>query len=129
MGQVTLDARTHDRLRFAANLLDLSEAKVIALLLDRAEKANPPENQGEDRRVPIHEVYRSKRVEALYDRLTRSIEITTGPLKGQVFSTPSRAATEVIRSIDPNVNPHRNGWGNFWLVTATGERLQSIRHE
>jgi hypothetical protein len=55
------------------------------------------------------------------------IEITSGPLTGAVRRTPSEAARKTVNHYNPDVSPHRNGWGFFYLV-ATGAPLQSLRY-
>ncbi|MEU1007683.1 hypothetical protein [Streptomyces sp. NPDC005890] len=75
--------------------------------------------------VEIHAVYESHRATALYDPVSRTVTIPSGPGRGQ-YDTPSGAAVAVVRALNPQVNPNRNGW-SFWTVTATGALLQSIR--
>ena len=57
------------------------------------------------------------------------------PLRRFITSGPSVAlvvegdeAIEVVRSINPDVNPNRNGW-YVWTVTDTGQPLQSLRRK
>lgn len=126
MPTVVLDADTHDRLRLVGAALGMDESATVAELLRRmtASVAAPP--LGDGTRVPIHAVYKSNRIEAEFDPGTESVTVTSGPLAGKAYASPSRAAIEVVRSINPKVQPNRNGWG-FWLVTSTGRELQSIR--
>jgi len=127
VGQIELDRRTHERLRFVADLLGVSDSQAVAGLLDRAEKASlSQENDAEGERR-IHAVYKATRVDATFDLATAAIEIKSGSLTGRRFDTPSEAAREVVASLNPSVSPHRNGW-RFWIVTDSGRDLSSLRH-
>ncbi|GAB3856413.1 hypothetical protein GCM10029963_52730 [Micromonospora andamanensis] len=55
------------------------------------------------------------------------VEITAGPLAGQVFKTPSQAARAIVGHYKPEVSPHRNGW-SFFVIEETGAPLQILRH-
>jgi hypothetical protein len=82
----------------------------------------------DDSGVPIHVRYEGNRIEALFEPETHAVTITSGPLAGTKHKSTSRAAIEVVRSLNPDVHPNRNGW-SFWTVTATGEPLQSLRRK
>ncbi|GAA2423409.1 DUF262 domain-containing protein [Streptomyces glaucus] len=75
--------------------------------------------------VEIHVIYEDRRVDAYYDPSSRTVTIPSGPGRG-AYETPSGAAAALVRALNPHVVPNRNGW-TFWTVTATGERLRSIR--
>jgi hypothetical protein len=123
---VTLANDTHDRLRLVAAALGVSEADAIDELLRRLTATGTATAVTDDGRVAIHVVYKGQRIEAEFDPQTESVAIASGPLAGKNFTSPSRAAIEVVRSINPKVHPNRNGWG-FWIVSATGHELQSLR--
>ena len=76
----------------------------------------------------VHAIYGGTRTDGLYDRVSQSLTITTGPLAGRSFSKPSGAAVALVQVYSPDVNPNRNGW-SFWVVSKTGKRLQTIRYE
>ena len=76
----------------------------------------------------VHAIYRGTRTDGLYDRVSQSLTITTGPLTGRSFSKPSGASVALVQVYSPDVNPNRNGW-SFWVVSKTGKRLQTIRYE
>jgi hypothetical protein len=77
--------------------------------------------------VQIHAVYGGVRTDGVYDPATTAVTITSGPLAGATYSRPSGAAIAVVQLSNRTVNPNRNGW-SFWIVSSTGERLQTIRH-
>jgi hypothetical protein len=125
VSSVVLDNKTHEQLRLLSAAWSLDENDAIAELIRRL-GGTYPGSDSSTREVPIHVVYKGHRVEAEFDRSRGSIVIKTGPLAGQAFVAPSPAARAVVGSIDPSVNPHRNGW-QFWIVTSTERTLQSIR--
>ncbi|MFE7535297.1 DUF262 domain-containing protein [Streptomyces rhizosphaericola] len=75
--------------------------------------------------VELHAVYEGRRITAYYDPPSRTVTIPSGPGRG-VYESPSGAAVAMVRALNPQVNPNRNGW-SFWTVTTTGALLQSIR--
>jgi hypothetical protein len=76
--------------------------------------------------IPIHVDYQGHRIDALFDRASGAIRILSEPLDGESFGSPSGAAIAVVRTLNPEVSPNRNGW-DFWTVSKTGAPLSSIR--
>lgn len=76
--------------------------------------------------IPIYVEYQSQRVEAMCDPTTGEVLIVTQPLEGLLYESPTRAATAVVRKLNPAARSNRNGW-TFWRVSATGSPLSSIR--
>jgi hypothetical protein len=95
-------------------------------LTNAASVENTP--TGDDSGVAVHRVYAGRRVEGRYERATSSVTITSGPLAGQFFRSPSGASAAVVTALNPGVAPSRSGW-TFWIVTATGKTLSSIRYQ
>lgn len=127
MGKIDLTETTHDRLRLLAAAWGKDEEGAVAELIRRLGGDRPvtkPTPEGEV--VPIHFEYRGTRVEGEYSRKSQRVTITSGSLAGTTYPKPSPAARAVVGSVAPEVNPHRNGWAH-WIVTETGEPLQSIR--
>ena len=77
--------------------------------------------------VRIYVDYEDVRTDARLTTATGRIIISSGPLAGEGFDSPSGAARAVVAHYKPGVNPNRNGWG-FWLVAATDAPLQTIRY-
>lgn len=75
--------------------------------------------------VEIHAIYDGRQVSGYYDPSSRTVTIPSGPGRGE-YESPSGAAVALVRALNPHVSPQRNGW-SFWIVTATGQLLQSIR--
>ncbi|WNO71518.1 MULTISPECIES: hypothetical protein [unclassified Streptomyces] len=110
-----------------------AEQVVLRLLKHFQEGAEQAHDAGIDEpreeelggRIGVHVRYAGHRVPGAYDAESESVEILTGPAAGR-YKSPSGAATAVIQAFKPGVAPHRNGW-SFWIVDATGARLQSLR--
>jgi predicted ATPase len=106
------------------------EAEQILRAAARKRRSQPSaiaEAEERSEGVPVHVDYQGRRIDALFDSVTERVTILSEPFKGRSFRSPSGAAIEVVRLLNPNVTPNRNGWG-FWVVSDTGELLQSIRH-
>jgi hypothetical protein len=67
-------------------------------------------------------------VDGVFHRPSHRLDISTGPLAGRSYRTPSGAAIAVVSSLDQSVSPNRNGW-RFWVVSATGEQLETMRDQ
>jgi predicted ATPase len=106
------------------------EAERILRAVARKRRTHPTPDvptTPESQTVAIHVEYQKQRVEGTFDPQTEQVVVLSEPFNGQVFRSPSGAAVEVVRRLNPAVHPNRNGWG-FWTVTETGELLQSLRH-
>ena len=125
---INLDTSTYERLTLVAATLGVSDSEAVAELLRRlaTPRATEP-HDGDGDGVAIHVVYNGARVEGTFDPSTKSVTITTGPLAGKLFKSPSAAAIAVVSHLNPDVHPNRNGW-SFWFVSATNQVLQTIRH-
>jgi hypothetical protein len=84
------------------------------------------EAEPHSRAVAIHVIYQDHRIEATFDPDTEAVTVQSEPLADRTFSSPSGAAVEVVRCLNPDIRPNRNGW-NFWIVNETGATLQSLR--
>ncbi len=125
MQQIEVSDETYRRLALLAapwhTTVGDAVARLIADLITRDANA-------EDRTtVAVHGVYAGTRVAATFDPATHVVTITSGPLAGRSFTTPSGARAAVVRLLNPSVSPVGNGW-NFWIITDTGARLRTLRH-
>jgi hypothetical protein len=129
MPDITLSPHTHDRITDLARAWGISDEAAIIRLIDAWKDARSDPQEDADQ-VRIHVVYRGERVDGVYHPSTGLIDLTSGPVSKATGLKPSPAAGEVIRAINKmkgkDVTGSRNGW-SFWVVTATGELLQSIR--
>ena len=129
MRQIDVDEQTFEVIRLAALVAGVSEAEVVA----RAVRAMP-KGRGDVPTVPvdpwsdveIYAVYQGRRVEAKFLPATRRVTMTSGPLAGRSFRTPSTAAAAVVADVNPDRGSPTNGW-RFWRVVATNAHLDSIR--
>lgn len=81
---------------------------------------------GDRRQIAIHVEYLAVRTTAVFDRISHEVTITSGPLAGRSFTSPSGAAAALIRSQNPGVSTERNGW-QFWVASETGAPISTIR--
>lgn len=77
--------------------------------------------------VAVHARYAGHKICGEFNPESRSLVISSGLAQGR-YKSPSGAATAAVRAYKPEADPHRNGW-TFWIVDATGARLQSLREE
>jgi hypothetical protein len=125
MMTVQVDDKTGHTLQFAAKIANMSVGEVVARLVrDSALPTSPP--SAATGRLAIHADYEGFRSNAYFEPTTERVEFVEGPLAGKSFKSPSGAARAVISHYKPEVDPNRNGWG-FWIVSETGEWLQSVR--
>lgn len=130
MPQIEVDDATDGYLAFAAGVAGMTKGQVVARLVAQAQSAVAPsagEEEAEPASVRVYADYAGHRTYASFIPGPGRIDITSGPLAGQSYRTPSQAAREIVKHYNPAVSPHRNGWG-FFFVAATGAPLQSLRH-
>jgi hypothetical protein len=106
----------------------ISPGEAVGRLVDAYHAAHSQATTGaNDGDVPVHRVYGGVLVEGLYHCRTHSLTVTTEPLPGRVFTTPSGARVAVVSVLNPTVAPNGSGW-DFWIITASGKLLRTIRH-
>ncbi len=129
MPTVTITPRTHDRITDLARAWGISDEAAIVRLIDFWKQTSSGA-QDEADSVRVHVVYLGERADGIYHPSTGLIDIISGPAPAATGLKPSRAAGEVIRSVNKargkTVGGSRNGW-DFWTVTATGEPLKFIQ--
>lgn len=125
---IEIDEATDEYLTFAARIAGLTKSQVVAQLVAQAKTSSDAQPPTSDRTVTIHADYEGHRTSGRFFVGPSRIEITDGPLAGESFRTPSEAARAVVSHYKPSVSPHRNGWA-FWIITASGNPLQTIRHD
>ena len=130
MPTIDVPAQLAADITLLAQAWNITPAEVIERLLDRfkqpwATATLTTTTPGRDS-IAVHGVYQGVRVEGEYDLHSTSLTITAGPSAGRRFRTPSAATAAVIRAVNIRVNPNRSGW-KFWIVTQSGQRLQSLR--
>ncbi|WP_406467512.1 hypothetical protein OH738_07270 [Streptomyces hirsutus] len=126
--QVEVDEATGRTLHSMAAIRGWSIGAVVTWLLDqeveRSSGVKPLPVMGLAE-VEVFSSYRRVRVEAILDRTSRSVKITSGPLVGRSFASPSAAAKAVVEALNPECrNPERNGL-LFWRL-ADGQKIKQV---
>ncbi|GIE33910.1 hypothetical protein Ait01nite_069550 [Actinoplanes italicus] len=126
--KIEIDNGTYRDLTLIASAVGMTPGEAVTLLVERfrSSAVAPKPVLAQPEAVPIHAVYQGQRVTAEFDPETSSLTITSGPLSGKWFRSPSGAAKAVVEVLNPGVSPNRSGF-DFWFVTETGKTLQSIR--
>ena len=129
MANLTVSTHTYDRVTDLAKAWRTTEDGAIVRLIDAWKGASTSSRDGKDE-IRVHVVYRGERADGIYHPSTGLIDIVSGLGSKATGLKPSPAAGEVIRAVNTDrgktVTGSRNGW-DFWVVTTTGEPLQSIR--
>ena len=128
MKQLAVTDDVYDQVTLLARAWTTSASDVIGRLLREFRSAADDGARAKPEQIAVHAVYAGSRTEGLYDPATLSLTITTGPLAGRTYARPSGAAVALVGVLSPGVNPSRNGW-SFWVISKTGQRLQSIRQK
>lgn len=127
---IEVDDHTYRSLEFAARMANSTAGEVVARLVAQASTPNlaqPVTSAGSPDAVAVYVDYDGHRTQGFYDRTTSRIDITSGPLAGRSFKSPTGAARAVVAHYKPGISPNRNGW-SFWLLNdGSGQSLQSIR--
>lgn len=129
MGVVELDESTHALVRFAARMFNVTESEIVARAVQAYSREHPPvERPARDpwEPVAVYATYDGNRVEGLYLPATRRLTVTSGPVAGSRYKSPSGAARAVVAAYRPARESTTNGW-RFWRLVDTDERLEVLR--
>lgn len=130
MPQFELDDETYARVRLAARVAGISPDEVVRRALDALiaeEDQAAPTARDPWEPIELYAEYEGRRIDAKYLPATRRLTITSEPLAGQTFKTPSGAARAVVAALNPSRGATQtNGW-HFWRVAATHDRLAALR--
>jgi hypothetical protein len=136
MKQIEVADGTYERLAFAAKVFGVSVGEVVARLVDAPDEpqsatdgnhqAQVIDSDDHEDRVAVHVVYQGSRIQGIFDRTTNQLGITSGPLAGRTYPSPSAAAIAVVESVNPGrAFPQTNG-RTFWIIDSTGRNLRSV---
>jgi hypothetical protein len=123
-----ISSANHQKLALAAKGAGVSIDAILERILDvwLAQDEVPEARRSMDGdQIPVYAIYRSTRVEALFDPKTEGMTGTTAPIEGKEFASPSGAARAVVEALNPKVNSNRSG-PRFWRVAATGKELATM---
>lgn len=124
MATIEVDENTMKALELAAHIAGTTPGGVVKRLVEAASTPKPSNGSA---RVDVVADYEGHRTRGKYDSTTHRVDITSGPLAGQSFKSPTGAARAIVHHYKPSVSSNRNGW-SFWLLDdGSGEPLQSIR--
>jgi len=124
---IAVEKDVYDQIRLLGKGMTLTESEVVTYLLEEFKRdlnETTPEAAGS---VEVFSIYDGCRITGSFDTKTSALTITSGPLTGQRFRSPSGAAVAHVHAVKPQIDPNRNGW-SFWIVGSTGRPLQSPRH-
>lgn len=127
---IELDAHTYRTIEFAARMANTSASEVVARLVAQASMPEPevrPEPDASTKGVAIFADYEGYRTHGMFHADTTRVAITSGPLQGTSYKTPTGAARAVVAHYKPKVNPNRNGWSFWTLADGSGLLLHSMR--
>lgn len=121
---------TYQRFLLAAELLGISPDDLARRLghLPReadADRTAPVTGEQSDA-VGVHAKYLGRTIEAVFERSTKAVTITSGELAGSRYPSPSRAAIAVVEAINPEREAANTNGRLFWIVTRTGQPLRSL---
>lgn len=123
---------TYQRFLLAAELLGISPDELARRL--RAPLDNMgvrPSNvareaAGHPEAIDVHAKYLGRVIEAVFDRLTNTVTVTSGELEGRSYTSPSSAAIAVVEAINPGREAANTNGRLFWIVNSTGQPLRSV---
>jgi len=130
---VEIDERTYQLLEAAAWGKGCTLGELVTLLLGDALPQPGTSTKGERERsestggVAVFADCEGHRTHGRFHPGTTRIDITSGPLGGQSFKTPSAAARAVVAHFKPGGKPNRNGWLFWRLDDGSRAPLNSIR--
>jgi negative regulator of replication initiation len=125
---IELDDATFDYVAFAARAAGVNESEIVRRAVEAlrrpATPALPAFDPWQDRR--IHASYRGQRVTAIFLPATKRVTVTSEPLAGNAFGSPSAAATAVVSAFNAGRPMNRVNGLRFWQDDATGARLDAL---
>jgi len=131
---------THERLLRVTKVAQVDMAELIdrltCLFLDGPDHqevaARAPRSPAEaalEAALEVFVVYKGVRVTGTLDRRTDCLQIVDGPpvLVERTFKSPTQAAVEVVKTINPSRGrPETNGW-RFWHSAGDGQIIDRLR--
>jgi hypothetical protein len=125
---IQVDSRTFRELSLIAKTGGLTHGQAVAFLIEQFHRTSRSADatQAPPTGIPVYSTYQGQRVEGVFDATTGGLTVTSPPLPGKWFRSPSGAAKAVVANLKPGVTPNRSGY-DFWFVTSTGKTLASVR--
>lgn len=128
MASIEVDNSAFRDLSLIAAAAGITHGEAVAFLIERFHQSASPAGAVRSPRdaVSVFATYQGQRVEGEFDPTTAGLTVTSAPLPGKWFRSPSGAAKAVVAALKPGVTPNRSGY-DFWFVTSTGKTLASVR--
>lgn len=127
MPTLTVSTQTYEQVHLLARAWNIGLDAVVERLL-REFQMDPSDDTvvADLDMVPVYMTYAGTRTEGLFDPASTAVTVLSGEHRGHRFKSPSGAAVQVVRSLNPRIHANRNGWVT-WMVTATGKSLKSLQ--
>lgn len=129
MKPIEVDDTTFRSLALAARARNVTIGEIVAWLVREVslkiddQPVSPHANDG----VRVYVRYRGERVEGRFDPVKKRLTLTSGPLAGKSFNSPSAAAVAVVSALNQNREcPNTDGW-RFWRIADTNEPIDVLR--
>ena len=131
MKTIQISDATYEKLDFGARVAGVSIAELVDRLTSSVEdsvSSRTPPRGVEPEEVRVFVSYRGKRIDGLLDLETQRLRIMDGSadLAGRSFRSPTQAAVEVVKLLNPErERPETNGW-RFWRDLETGQIIDRV---
>jgi hypothetical protein len=131
--EVDLNDATEQDLHLLASAWGISPGAAVTRLIAEFRAVSKVTSGSAERQaaptpvIDIHVDYAGTRVAATFNPKTTAVRIVDGPLAGKTFPKPSSASRAVIGWLNPAQKSRSANGFEFWMVTATGKRLQTVR--
>src|SRR2546421_11218425 len=111
---IEVDEQTYLVITVAAQVAGRTPGEVVRRLLtdatDRSSAAgygekSPPQDPALahlTKEIGIYAFYLRRRIEAVLDPVRETVRITSGPLAGELFDSPSAAGIKLVETLNPN---------------------------
>lgn len=126
---IEVDEPTATLVRFAARVFGVKESEVVARAVRQFSEGGEEARAGQDpwQPVEVYGEYEGRIVTGKYLPATRRLTVTSEPLEGSAYKSPSGAARAVVGALNPGRSATQtNGW-RFWHLASTHERLEVLR--
>jgi hypothetical protein len=127
--QIGISESSYIAIDLAAKLAGTTHAQVVTDLLARVASPSIPAsaNDPDGDQVAIARDYKGHRTKGILFPSTGRVTISSGPLSGRSFATPSGAGKAVIIHHSGNQKATCDGW-RFWLLDdGTQRQINEIR--
>ncbi len=129
MKLIEVDDTTFRSLALAARARNVTIGEIVAWLVREVslKVEDRPVSLHTNEEVRVYVRYHGERVEGRFDPVKKRLTLTSGPLAGKSFNSPSAAAVAVVSALNQNrERPNTDGW-RFWRIADTNEPIDMLR--